>query len=112
MNTYLVLIRGGGPGYEKLSEEEGKALYQKWFAYIGKLTESGNWVKGNPLEDTGRLLCSKKEPMEGVAGEPDISVGGYMIIQAEDYEHALKLCDDCPTFEVGGKLEIREAIEM
>ena len=112
MNTYLVLVRGGVPGFDSLDEAGRKAIYEKWFAYIGKLSESGNWVKGNPLDDSGRLLCAKKEPEEGVVGDDDVSIGGYFILEAEDYDHALKLCDDCPTFEIDGKLEIREAVEM
>jgi hypothetical protein len=112
MNNYLVLIRGGDPGFAKLNEEEQKALFAKWMTYVGKLNESGNWVSGNPLQDSGRLLCSKKEPQEGIIGDPEISVGGFMVLQAEDYDHALKLCDDCPTFDIGGKVEIRQAVEM
>jgi len=112
MKTYLVLIRGGNPGFARLDEAGQQALYGKWIAYIGKLNEGGNWVKGNPLDDSGRLLCGKKEPAEGVVGDDDISVGGYLLIEAENYDAALRLCDACPTFEIGGKLEIREAIEM
>ena len=50
--------------------------------------------------------------MEGVVGEDDISIGGYLILQAENYDAVLELCDDCPNFEIGGKLEIRQASEM
>jgi hypothetical protein len=79
---------------------------------MGNLNEKGAWVFGAPLESTGRLLCEKKEPSEGVVGDDDISIGGYMVLQAESYDAVLELCTDCPTFEVGGKLKIREACEM
>ncbi len=112
MNNYLILVRGGNPGFEKLDEAGQGAVYQKWGAFMGNLTEKGAWVAGAPLESTGRLLCEKKEPMEGVVGEDDISIGGYLILQAENYDAVLELCDDCPAFEIGGKLEIRQASEM
>ena len=35
-----------------------------------------------------------------------------MILEAENYEAAIKLCDTCPTLTIGGKLEIRECVEM
>ena len=112
MNSYLVLVRGSGPGFAKLSEEEQSALYGKWGAYIEKLTKSGNWIKGQPLEETGRLLCDKREPMEGVVGDEDIVIGGFMILEAGNYDEVLKLCDECPSLDIGGKLEIRQAVEM
>ena len=112
MKSYLILVRGGNPGFEKLDQEAQGALYQKWGAYMGKLTESGNWVNGAPLDNSGRLLCEKKEPVEGVVGEDDVSIGGYLTLQADSYDAVLELCNDCPTFEIGGKLEIREIAEM
>ena len=112
MKNYLVLVRGGDPGFEKLDEEEKGALFQKWGGYVEKLTESGAWVKGNPLDDGGRLLCEKREPQEGIVGGPEVSIGGYLILEAENYDQALELCGDCPTFDIGGKLEIRECVEM
>jgi len=50
--------------------------------------------------------------VEGVVGEDDLSIGGYMTLKAENYDAVLDLCNDCPTFEIGGKLEIREITEM
>ena len=112
MNNYLVLVRGSNPGFEKLEESEKQALYGKWGQYIETLTQSGNWVKGQPLEGTGRLLCGERKPVEGIVGEEDVSVGGYFILEAANYDAVVKLCDGCPTLEIGGKLEIRQAIEM
>ena len=112
MKNYLILVRGGNPGFNALDEAGQGAVYQKWGAYMGALTEKGAWVSGAPLESTGRLLCDKKQPMEGVVGEDDVSIGGYMILKAENYDAALALCGDCPTFEIGGKVEIREMAEM
>jgi|TARA_B110000116_G_C16321847_1_gene352750 hypothetical protein len=48
MKSYLILVRGGNPGFENLDQEAQGALYQKWGAYMGKLIESENWVNGAP----------------------------------------------------------------
>ncbi len=112
MKSYLILVRGANAGFEKLDEAGQGAVYEKWGAYMGKLTASGNWVNGAPLNNSGRLLCEKKEPVEGIVRDDDVSVGGYMTLKAEDYDEVLRLCDDCPTFDIGGKLEIREILEM
>ena len=110
--NYLILVRGSNPGFAKLDEAAQGLLYQKWEGYVGKLNQSGNWIHGAPLESSGKLLCDKKQPADGVVGDDDVSISGYMILQAENYDAVLKLCDDCPSLDIGGKLEIREASEM
>lgn len=112
MKQYLILVRGGMAAFAKLDEAAQGAVYGKWGAYVAALTEAGAWVSGDPLDQSGRLLCEKKEPMEGIVGEDDVAVGGYMILKAESYEAALDHCDACPSLDYGAKLEIREALEM
>ncbi len=109
MKNYLILVRGTQAAFSKLADADRGALFEKWGAYIGKLTAGGHWVGGAPLESSGRLFCDKRQPMEGVVGEEDVSVTGYMILQAADYDAAIGLCDACPSLDIGGKLEIREA---
>ena len=110
MNNYLILVRGTYPGFSKLDEAGQGAIYQKWGTYMEKLTASGNWTGGAPLEHSGRLFCEERQAKEGLVGDHDVSVEGYMMLQAESYDAAIKLCDDCPSLEIGGKLEIREVI--
>lgn len=112
MKNYLVLVRGSGPGFEKLDEDGRNAIYGSWMEYVKKLNEDGSWVLGNPLDESGRLYCDKREPAEGIVGDPDVSIAGYMILKAENYDAVIKICDDCPSLTIGGKLEIRECIEM
>jgi len=57
-------------------------------------------------------MCDKREPMDGVVGDGDISVGGYMILEADSYDHAVELSKECPSLDVGAKMEIREVVEM
>ena len=112
MKNYLVLVRGSGPGFANLSEDERNTLYGSWMEYVKSLNESGNWVKGAPLDDSGRLYCGNQDPAEGIVGDADVSVDGYLLFEAESYEEAIDLCKPCPTFKVGGKVEIRECLEM
>jgi hypothetical protein len=112
MNTYLVIVRGGMPGYKKLNEDGRKSFRDKWSAYIGELTQSRNWVKGHPLHETGRLVPKKKEAVQGVVGQDDMRINGFMVLEAQDYDAAVRLCDNCPSFEIGGNLEIREVTEL
>lgn len=76
------------------------------------MTESGHWVKGNPIDPSGRIYNDKHEATEGIVGDAAVSVDGYMILEAENYEKAIELLRDCPTLVVGGHIEIRECLEM
>lgn len=112
MNNYLVLVRGSTPGFDKLSDSEKQTHYGKWMTFMQQLMDNGSWVKGHPLDDNGRLYCDKRKAVEGIVGGPEESIGGYLILQAENYDEAVQLCDSCPTLDIGGGVEIRECIDM
>ena len=111
MNTYLVLLRGGNDEYNALAEAERKELVANWGDYIGRLAEGGHWIKGNPLGEDGRVLNRNAAPVEGVSAQGEAAVG-FMLLEAESYDHAVQLANNCPSLRNGSELEIREAVEM
>jgi hypothetical protein len=70
MKNYLVLVRGNGPAYANMPEADREAHYGNWMAYMNSLNESGNWIKGAPLADDGRICVGTSEVNEGVVGDP------------------------------------------
>ena len=40
------------------------------------------------------------------------AIGGYLMLKANDYNHAIELSKGCPVFEHDGNIEIREAMHM
>jgi hypothetical protein len=57
-------------------------------------------------------MCSKGA-QDGIAkDERGDSIGGYLLVKANDYDHVVKLTETCPVFEFNGNLEIREAMHM
>ena len=112
MKDYLLLIRGGDARMEDLSEEDRGKHMQEWGAYMGKLTESGNLSGGLPLSTEGRLLTKEGVTNDLVSSTAGEVVGGYLLLKANDYNHAVELSKDCPVFEHDGNVEIREAMQM
>ena len=39
-------------------------------------------------------------------------VGGFVALPANDMDHAVELSKECPIFEYGGSVEVREIAEM
>lgn len=112
MKDYLLLFRGGDARMTENTEVETAAHMEKWNHYMGQLAKNGYLGGGLPLAQDGRIL-TKTGVKEGVSlSEKGEAVGGYLLIKAKDYNHAVELTKECPIFEYDGNVEIREAIPM
>lgn len=112
MKDYLLLIRGSEAGMEGLTPEQSQEHMQKWGAFMGSLTESGNLAGGLPLTQDGRVLTGNGASNGLVASDKGETIGGYLLLKANDYDHAVELSKGCPAFELNGNIEIREAMQM
>jgi len=112
MKDYLLLFRGDDAQLTELSEEEFAAYMQKWPAYMGDLAKQGYLVGGFPLSKEGKLMTKNGVNDVVVRSEKGETVGGYLLIKANDYNHAVELTKECPIFEHDGNVEIRETLPM
>ena len=112
MKDYLLLIRGGEDRMENLSEEEKGAHMQRWGGFMEKLAKSGHLTGGLPLTADSRLLRKSGSTDEMVQNNAGETIGGYLLMKANDYDQAIELSKDCPVFEHNGNVEIREAMHM
>ncbi|MCI0696443.1 YciI family protein [candidate division KSB1 bacterium] len=88
---------------------------------MSKVVEYGNWARaismskrmitGEKLKDGGRLLRNVRGQLEirevREAGESNV-LGGYFLIEAENYEEAIKVAASCPHLKYGGLIELRQ----
>jgi hypothetical protein len=49
---------------------------------------------------------------DGPYSETKEVLGGYYIVSADSYERAIDLARDCPHFDYGGAIEVRELDTM
>jgi hypothetical protein len=111
MKEYLLLLRGGKPMSTK-TEAENKAEMQAWGAYMGGLTQTGNFVGGLPLVSGGMVVSPKGSSSEPVKSAKEGIVGGYLILKAESLQKAAELAKGCPHIANEGNIEIREIAPM
>jgi hypothetical protein len=79
-------------------------LWGEWFAKFGPAILDG----GDGLLPTGKVLRAGGVVTDGPFVEAKEVVGGYTVVEAEDYEGALRIARECPIAKFGGTIEIRE----
>lgn len=95
------------------SPEEMQAQMGKWMTWIDKLRSEGKYLSGEPLLPTGKLVSGKdKKVTDGPYAEGKEIVGGFFIVQAGDLNEAVEISKDCPDFEFGGKVHVRQIMKM
>ena len=67
---------------------------------------------GAQLADAGLIVTGYIEDQKEWELEPDKSVGGYIILKADDLQSAADAVRDCPIFVVNGTAEIRKIESM
>jgi hypothetical protein len=108
MTDFLLLFRNDNASQSNLSPEAMQQHMQQWRAWMGELVKSGNFKSGEPLERTGKVLRGKSKIVtDGPYAESKDLVGGYLMITAENIDHAVELSRGCPIFETDGIVEVR-----
>jgi hypothetical protein len=101
MPNFILAFRGGMPK----SPEEGQKMMSDWNAWVASV--------GSAMVDKGagfgksRFLTGR-----GVEGKIDGALSGYTIITANDIDAAVALAAKNPIFDLGGTIEIAEAMQM
>jgi len=108
MKEYLLLFRSG-IDFKSVSPEQLQNMMVKWQKWLGKLENEKKLVGGQRLTPEGKVLTGpKKQVMDGPFSEGKEVIGGYQMIKAHDMDEAVEIARDCPIFEFGGSVEIRE----
>jgi len=108
MKKYLYVFRGTDKNYENQSPEEMQAHFQRWTEWMEKVQAVGHALN----DQTGKLVSEGgKVVTDGPYSEGKELVGGYVVLSANDFDHAVELSKDCPIFEFNYTTEIREVFE-
>ena len=112
MANYLYLFRGGD--MRSMSPQQLEENMKRWGAWIGQISQAGQYKGGDPLAEGGRVLAGKKKAIQdGPFGETKDLVGGYLLVTAPSLDAAVELARGCPIFEhETGSVEVREVRAM
>jgi len=104
--------------WENMSDSERNRFVDECFAYDDILRENGHFIGGEGLESprnatTLRFKNGKVSITDGPYAETKEQLGGIMILEARDLNHAIQLMSKHPSLRLsGGPWEIRPAADL
>ena len=88
--------------------EEIQAEVKQWQDWIGGIAAQAKFVDSRALGFEGKTVSKGGLVTDGPYVAAKEIVGGYLLVNAENLEEAVRLAEGCPVLAVGGKVEIRD----
>ena len=103
--------------FEIMSESERNAMFDACFEYDDHLRSSGHWAGGEAVQgpETALSLSRKNGKLvttDGPFAETKEHIGGILVLDARDMNHAVELIGQHPALAFGTTFEIRPAGDM
>ncbi|HEY3392200.1 MAG TPA: YciI family protein [Lacipirellulaceae bacterium] len=103
--------------WDDLPQERLEAMMEECFAYDDVLRKNGHFLGGEALQNSNtaktlRWTGDKVIVTDGPYVETKEQLGGILILEAKDMDHAVELMRKHPGVRLGGPFEIRPADEQ
>ena len=103
--------------WESMTENESNNFMDRCFEYDRELQKNGHILGGEGLQSsknaaTVQFRGGKVSVTDGPFIETKEQIGGILIIEARDLNHAIQLMSNHPSVRMGGIWEIRAAEDM
>ncbi len=109
-----MLLFRGNDWQKGLSPEEMQKIAGQWMAWFERLTAQGKVTAGSPLEKDGKVVSGKngRTVSDGPFAESKEAVGGYFLLQVNDYDEAVSIAQQCPGLAYGIQVEVRQVADV
>lgn len=103
--------------WDSMSNKEQKDFVDKCLTYDKELKRNGHFTGGEALQSvttatTVRYRNNRPSVTDGPIAETKEQLGGIMVIEARDLNHAIQLMSNHPSTRMGGTWEIRPSDEQ
>jgi hypothetical protein len=103
--------------FDGMGEAERNAMFDTCFEYDDHLRANGHWAGGEALQpsQTAKTLSWKNGKIlvtDGPYAETKEQLGGILILEARDMDHAVQLMAQHPAHRFGNIFEIRPVGDM
>lgn len=100
--------------WEQFTEAQQQAMMDECFAYDDELRKGGHFAGGEALQAATNAVTLRWEAggvtvTDGPYAETKEQLGGILILEANDLNHAIQLMSRHPGVRLGGPFEIRPA---
>ena len=102
--------------FEAMSERERESFVDGCFAYDDGLRKGGHFAGGEALQPASKAVTLRHQGgkvtiTDGPYAETKEQIGGILILEADDLNHAIQLMSKHPGVR-GGPFEIRPAADL
>ena len=115
MGQFLLLLHENPTDFADVSPEEMQRILEDYVGWRESLARDGRMVGSNKLADEGGKSLVRDanglQVADGPYTEAKEVIGGYFLIEADDYEHAAALAGTCPHL-THGRIEIRQVEQV
>lgn len=98
--------------FDEMTESERNAMFDRCFEYDDHLRANGHWSGGEALQGPETVLNLSRKGgkvaiTDGPYSETKEQLGGILILEARDMNHAVELIGQHPALTYGNTFEIR-----
>ncbi len=102
--------------FAQMSPDEAQKMMETCLAYDDELRRGGHFVGGEALESSHRAVTVRARNgevnvIDGPFAETKEMLGGILLLEANDMQHAVALMSKHPAVKMGNIFEIRPANE-
>lgn len=103
--------------WHETTEADRNAMIDECFAYDEWLMANGHFAGGSALQSTASAMTLRYQDgqvavLDGPFAETKEQLGGILILEANDLNHAIQLMRNHPGVRLGGCFEIRPAADL
>jgi hypothetical protein len=100
-----------------MTEDQRNAMFDECFEYDDHLRANGHWAGGEALQPPETALTlywknGKVATTDGPFTETKEQLGGILVLEARDMNHAVQLITQHPALRYGSIFDIRPAFDM
>ena len=100
-----------------MTEDERNAMFDECFEYDDHLRANGYFAGGEALQPPATALTvywknGKVATTDGPYAETKETLGGILVLEARDMNHAIQLMSQHPSVKYGSTFEIRPSFDM
>ena len=111
MNEFLLAIHRDIKSKDASpSPEQMQAAIKPFQDWIGSIAAQNKLVAPPKRWDADGRVVKQHSVTEGPYAEIKESLGGLLMIRAENYEEAVEIANGCPILQWGASVEVRMAI--
>jgi hypothetical protein len=107
--SFFLLVLRMPQDQPEMSPDQMQQSLERGMAWIRRMKDSGHFVAGEPLGDSGKVLRGPRgrQMSDGPFVEAKEIVAGYVLLRARDLAEAIEVAKGCPGLDRHASVEVR-----